>query len=227
MFIYSLISLRIYPLWSKPAENMKTNLKLQLIFIDRVAIVADVTGVLVKYGLNILSMELQVKGKFTYVYLETENNDTRFEQESFFKHLKQISGWRETRIIHNLPQAKRERGYKFVLDSVSDGIISIDENGVVTTINRIAKEIIGIGNTLEVVGKNIKELGFPDTDLHDCIRRKTIIRNTKNIITEKGRFQFFSCSKPIKDSKDSVVGAVAIMKSVKEIEDLVQAVNDG
>jgi transcriptional regulator of aroF, aroG, tyrA and aromatic amino acid transport len=204
---------------------MKSNLKLQLLLIDRVGIVADVTAILVDHGLNILAMEVQVKGKFKFVYLETEYESPQFDKESFFARLKQISGWRETRIIHNLPQAKRERGYKVVLDSVSDGIISIDEDGVLTTINRVAKEILGIGNAAEVVGKNIKELGFPDTDLQDSIKSKTIIRNTKNITTEKGRFQFFSCCKPIKDSKSDVVGAVSIMKSVKEIEDLAQALS--
>jgi PAS domain S-box-containing protein len=206
-------------------DDMKSNLKLQLLLIDRVGIVADVTTILVAHGLNIRSMEVQVKGKFTFVYLETENEHPQFDQESFFARLKQISGWRETRIIHSLPHAKRERGYQFVLDSVSDGIISIDEDGVLTTINRVASEILGIGYAAEVIGKNINELGLSDADLQDSIQRKTIIRNTKNITTEKGRFQFFSCCKPIKDSLNSIVGAVSIMKSVKEIEDLAQAVS--
>ena len=216
---------RFIRLRSVQGEDMKSNLKLKLLLIDRVGIVADVTTILVDYGLNILSMEVQVEGKFTFVYLETENEDSQFNQELFFARLKQISGLREIRIINNLPQAKRERGYKVVLDSVSDGIISIDKDGALTTINRIAREFLGIDNTVEVIGKNIKELGLPDTDLQDCIKRKTIIRNTKNITTEKGRFQFFSCCKPFKDSKNRVAGAVAIMKSVKEIEDLAQAVS--
>jgi len=204
---------------------MKSNQKFQLLFIDRLGIVSDVATILVDHGLNILSMEVQVKGKFVFVYLETEYEHLQLDRESFFARLKQISGWRETRTIYNLPHEKKERGYKVVLDSVSDGIISIDKDGVLTTVNQFAKEILGIGNTVDVVGKHIKELGLSDTDLQDCIKSKTIIRNTKNIITEKGRFQFFSCSKPFKDSKNSIAGAVAIMKSVKEIEDLAQAVS--
>ena len=206
-------------------EIMKSNLKLQLSFIDRVGIVADVTAVLVDHSQNILSMSVDVKGKFTFVYLETEGDHSQFDQKLCFTELEQISGWRETKIVSNLPQAKRERGYKVVLDSVSDGIVSIGENGTLTTINRIAREILGIDDTVKVVGKNIKELGLPDTDLQDCIKNKTIIRKTKNIITGKGRFQFFSCCKPIQDSRGDVVGAVEIMKSVKEIEDLAQAVS--
>jgi len=207
------------------SEEMKSNFKLQLLLIDRVGIIADVTGILVDYGLNILSMEVQVEGKFKFVYLETENEHPQFDQESFFTRVEQISGWRETRIINNLPQEKRERGYKVVLDSVSDGIISVDKDGVLTTINLMARQIIGIGDDIEVVGKNFKELGLSDSDLKNCILSKTIIRNTKNITTEKGRFQFLSCCKPIKDSKESVVGAVTIMKSVREIEDLAQALS--
>jgi PAS domain S-box-containing protein len=204
---------------------MTSNLKLQVQFIDRVGIVADVTTVLVESDQNIVSMTVQTKGKYAFVYLETEYDRSQLDQDSFFARLKKISGWRKTKIFSTLPQAKRERGYKVVLDSVSDGIISIDEEGVVTTINQIAKEIFSTGHVDDLVGKNVDELDFLDTDLQDCIKSKTIIRNTKNITTEKGRFQYFSCCKPIKDSKDSVVGAVAIMKSVKEIEDLAQAVS--
>ncbi len=204
---------------------MTSNLKLQLQFIDRIGIVADMTAVLLDYDQNIVSMTVQTKGKYAVVYVEIECDRSQLDQESLFERLKKISGWRKTKIINTLPEAKRERGYKVVLDSVSDGIISIDEDGAVTTINQIAKEIFGTGHAFDLVGKNINELVLPDTDLQDCIKSKTIIRNTKNITTEKGRFQYFSCCKPIKDTKDNVVGAVAIMKSVKEIEDLAQAVS--
>jgi len=205
---------------------MKTNLKLQLLFIDRLGIVSDVTTVLVAHGLNIISMEVQVKGKFAYIYLQTKYDTLQFKKDSFYENLKRISGWRKTRIIHNLPQEKRERGYKVVLDSVSDGIISIDEDGVLTTINQFAKEILGIEDSVDVVGKNINDIGFPDEDLQESIKSKTIIRNTRNITTEKGRFEFFSCCKPIKDSNSNIVGAVSIMKSVKDIEDLAQALTE-
>ena len=49
-----------------------------------------------------------------------------------------------------------------MLDSVSDGIISIDEEGVVTTINQIAKEIFSTGHVDDLVGKNIDELDLPE-----------------------------------------------------------------
>ena len=204
---------------------MASNLKLKLQFIDRVGLVADVTKVLLDYDQNIVSMTVQTKSKFAVIYVETECDRLQLDQDAMKARLKKISGWRKTKIIHTLPEAKRERGYQVVLDSVSDGIVSIDEDGVVTTINQIAKEIFGTGHTFDLVGKKIDELGLPDTDLQDCINSKTIIRNTKNITTEKGRFQYFSCCKPIKDNKDNVVGAVAIMKSVKEIEDLAQALS--
>ena len=204
---------------------MKSKLYLQLQFIDRIGIVADVTAVLVDYDHNIVTMTVQIKGKYAFVYLETEHDRSQVDKDSFFARLKNISGWRNTKVISTLPQATKDRGYKVVLDSVSDGIISMDDQGNITTINQIAREIFSTGRDADLIGKNIHVLGLPDTDLQECIKRKTIIRNTKNITTEKGRFQYFSCCKPIKDSKDHVVGAVAIMKSVKEIEDLAQAVS--
>jgi len=86
---------------------MKSNQKFQLLFIDRLGIVSDVATILVDHGLNILSMEVQVKGKFVFVYLETEYEHLQFDQESFFASLKKISGWRETRSIYNMPHEKK------------------------------------------------------------------------------------------------------------------------
>jgi transcriptional regulator of aroF, aroG, tyrA and aromatic amino acid transport len=199
---------------------MGPNLKLQLAFKERLGIVADVAAIIAQHGLNIISMEVQVKGEHTFVYLETGKQSSQFDRGLFFASIKKVPKWIETKVIHYLPQDKRGKGYKFVLDSVSDGIISIDENGAVTTINRIAKGILGFEDADRVIGKNINDLSLPDTDLFDCMEHKTIKRTNKKVITDKGRFQFFSCCKPIKDSADRVVGAVEIMKNMKDIEEL-------
>ena len=164
---------------------MKSKLNLQLQFIDRMGIVADVTAVLVDYDHNIVSMTVQTKGKYAFVYLQTVHDQSQVDEDPFFARLKNISGWRNTKVISTLPQATKDRSYKVVLDSVSDGIISMDEQGDITTINQIAREIFSAGHDSDLIGKNIHELGLPDTDLQDCIKKKTIIRNTKNITTEK------------------------------------------
>ena len=63
---------------------MKSKLYLQLQFIDRIGIVADLTAVLVEYDHNILSMSVQTKGKYAFVYLETEHDGMQVDEAPFF-----------------------------------------------------------------------------------------------------------------------------------------------
>jgi PAS domain S-box-containing protein len=201
-------------------NSMETNLKLQSIFLDRVGIVADVAAIIVANGLNIVSMEVQKKGRFAYVYLDVEKGGTDLDPHQVFARLGKIKNCVEVKKIQTLPQEKREEGYKVVLDSVSDGILSMDEEGRITTINRVAAEIMNCGGAEQVIGKNIRELAFPATGLLECLENKALEKVKRNVITSKGRYQFFSSCKPIKDSADRIVGAVEIMKDMKEIEAL-------
>ena len=67
---------------------MTSNLKLQLQFIDRIGIVADMTAVLLDYDQNIVSMTVQTKGKYAVVYVEIECDRSQLDQDSLFERLK-------------------------------------------------------------------------------------------------------------------------------------------
>ncbi|NNG00710.1 MAG: sigma 54-interacting transcriptional regulator [Desulfobacteraceae bacterium] len=200
-------------------------LKLQLLFGDRLGIVLDLATIIAEKGLNIISMEVINHGDFTDVFLEMVHNDTDIDETELFKSLKLIPDLLKIKKILTLPQEKREEGYKVVLDSVSDGIISVDEKGRLTTINKVARKFLNCQDT-DVVGKDITTLPLKDNDLLVCLTDKSLRRVKKNVITDKGRFRFFSSCKPIKDSSDRVVGAVEIMKDVKEIKALAHAVSE-
>lgn len=204
---------------------MRSKLKIQLIFVDRLGIVADVAACIAQKSLNIVSMEVQKKEERAFVFMEVEREGS-FEGhiDDIFNSLGKINGCLELKRIYTLPQEKREEGYKVVLDSISDGILSIDENATVITINRVARKILNCSDE-SAVGIPIRNLGLPDTSLSEAFERHAYRSEKRNIITEKGRFQYFATCKPIKDSNGRVVGAVEIMKDMKEIEALAQAVS--
>lgn len=201
---------------------MKSNLKLQLKFIDRVGLVANVATILAENGLNILSMEVDKKGEDFDIYLEAEK-ENGLDKDELVKKLEKTPHLKEIKALKTLPQEEREKRFQVVLDSVSDGIISINEYGQLTTINKVALDILSC-NSQEVLGKHIEKIPLPDFDILDCLEGKSFVNEKKNIITKKGRFQFLATAKPIKDSKGRIVGAVEIMKDMKEIEELVHAV---
>ncbi len=204
---------------------MQTNLKLEIVFQDRLGIVADVAAILASRRLNIVSMEVQKKGDRAYVYLEVEHQGTLDDSAKVFSAVRQLAGCLSLAPVHTLPQETREKSYRVVLDSVSDGILSVNEKGVVTTVNRVARKILGLADR-QVVGMELKDLELADQSLDDCLAAREHISRKVNNISARGRFQYLATCKPIRDSAGRMVGAVEIMKDMQEIEALVQAVSE-
>ncbi len=198
------------------------NLKFELIFKDRVGIVADISALIAKKGLNIVSMEVVRRDDRAKVYVETEDGSKRLDQQALFEILGCIPDLMERRSIDTLPQEERENRFRVVLDNISDGVVSIDNEGHVNTINRMALRALN-RQAQNVLGNSVMSLNLPDHTILDCLQGKTFTNVKKDLITEKGRFQYFATGKPIKDSEGHVIGAVEIAKDVQEIKKLAQS----
>ncbi|MEW5722160.1 MAG: sigma 54-interacting transcriptional regulator [Thermodesulfobacteriota bacterium] len=203
---------------------MKSSLKLNLLFSDRVGIVADLSALLARGGLNIVSMEVERKENAADIYLEAESEGGRLDRHKVFEMLSGIPDLRSIKYIDTLPREKRENTFQVVLDNVSDGILSVDPDGRITTINKVAKEILGCGEKT-VEGRTIKDLGLPDLTLAECLEGASFTNEKRNIITDKGRFQYLATGKPITGFGGRVMGAVEIMRDMKEIRKLARAVS--
>ena len=132
------------------------NVKLQIIFTDRVGIVANVATVMAEQAANIVSMEVEVEGDKAIVYVEA-GIDEAIDRDNLLDSLRTISNFEKISVIQTLPQEKREKRFQVVLDSISDGILAIDEEGKVTIINRVAQEILNC-DPGEVTGADIRDL---------------------------------------------------------------------
>ena len=201
------------------------NFKLELIFTDRVGIVADISAVIAQRGLNIVSMEVVRRSSRSHVYVETENGQRESERRTLFQVLGQITDLIEMRFIETLPQEARTNRFRVVLDNIRDGVLSIDGEGRITTINQMAREALGCTDR-DVVGSNIKSLNLPDYDILDCLRGQHFNDTLKNQITPAGRYQYLSTGRPIRDSGGRIIGAVEIAKDVQEIKRLAQRISE-
>jgi transcriptional regulator of aroF, aroG, tyrA and aromatic amino acid transport len=130
----------------------------------------------------------------------------------------------QARLIKTLPREKRENHFRVVLDNVSDGILSIDRNGNITTMNRVAQHFLDCEDR-HVMGKPMIVLEISDNQLLDCLDGTTYTNQKRHLITSKGRASYLATGKPIVDSTGRVVGAVEIMKDMKDVTALAQAVN--
>jgi len=202
-----------------------STLKLELLFTDRKQIVEDITRVITEDDLNIISMEVENKDKKTLIYIETKGSRFSPSDRLIIKHLETIPDLIEITPINSMPQQIREKRLELVLDSISDGILSIDKFGFITTINRVAKKMLG-WTDITVSGRKLSALPAENHDLLECLKGKSFHNKKRDIITSKGRFQFFSAGVPIKDITGEITGAIEIMRNMKEIKELADQVNN-
>jgi PAS domain S-box-containing protein/TyrR family helix-turn-helix protein len=202
---------------------MQSHIKINMLFKDRIGIVADISRLVAQRNLNIYSMEVAIREANADIYFEMEN-DMHMPREELLRLLGAIDGLTAIRFIDTLPQELRENRFQVVLDNIRDGVISVDTEGKITTINRVAKRVLGCEHE-EVVGKDVKELNLPDFAILDCLRGEKYTNVKKDLITERGRFQYFATGRPITDSADRIVGAVEIGKDMREIQRLAQSIS--
>jgi PAS domain S-box-containing protein len=203
---------------------MSRNFKVYLLFKDRVGIVADTSALIARKDLNIISMEVERADDKARVYLEVENQGPELGQADVFQMLKNIPYLLEMEFVETLPQETRENRFRVVLDNIRDGVISIDPDGRVTTVNRIARKAFNCEDA-DVIGKNILELRMHDYTILEGLKGKTFSNVKKDIINENGRFQYFTTCRPITDSANRIVGAVEIRKDMREIKMLAQSIS--
>jgi len=200
-------------------------LKTELIFQDRVGVVADVSSRIAGRGLNILSMEVARKSSRAHVYLEAEKADTNSGRKEILETLGSISDLIEIRFIDTLPREERENRFRVVLDNISDGVVSIDKDGNITTINRVAREVLQCKEQT-VVGRSVREVNLPDFSILECLQGKGFHRIKKNLITAGGRYQYIATGRPIRDSGGRVIGAVEIATDMQEIKRLARSISE-
>ena len=203
--------------------TMKNNLKLQISGTDRVGMVANIATVMSDQGANIISMEVEVVGKRAIVYLEAQISPP-CDMEPLLAGLRTITSLKQIAVIHTLPLEKREKRFQVVLDSISDGILAVDEDGKVTIVNRVAQEMLD-SPPGGLMGRDLKELKLAGTGILDCLSGPGYRQVNRDLITERGRFQFLATGKPIRDSRDRIVGAVEILKELREIKEMANAVS--
>jgi transcriptional regulator of aroF, aroG, tyrA and aromatic amino acid transport len=200
---------------------MRRAIKLNLLFADRIGIVADISRRIADQSMNIVSMEVEHRQGMADVYVEIDPARRNMSARDVMGTLSGLDGLQSIRFIKTMPTEKRQNTFHTVLDNVSDGIVSIDASGRITTINRLARSILNARNQ-RLIGRPIDAAADMDTTLLSCLEGNQYSRLRRSVSTDKGRFEFFTSARPIVDSTGRIIGAVEIMKDMREIKALVK-----
>lgn len=201
------------------------NLKLRLIFDDRVGIVADISALIARHGLNILSMEVVRSASEAHVYLEAEDAGKDYHQEDIFKILRHVTGLKTLKVIDTLPQEEREGRFAVILDNISNGVASIDTEGRITVSNTVFRQLVAPGEA-DIIGSHVTSFDLPDTAILDCLEGREFSNVKRNLMSGQARYQFFASGRPIRDSRGRIIGAVVLTKDMEEIKMLASTISE-
>mgnify|MGYP001247270054 CR=1 FL=1 len=119
-----------------------------------------------------------------------------------------------------------------ILDSIADGVFTVDHDWRVTSFNRAAEQITGVRRE-EAIGKRCKDVLKADVCEKGCILRetmqsgKTIVNRTVHIVDAAGRRVPISISTALlKDENGLIIGAVETFRDISVEEKLRKAITE-
>ena len=124
----------------------------------------------------------------------------------------------------------REQTHDVILDSIADGVFTVDDNWRITSFNRAAEQITGVHRE-DAVGQHCKDVLKADVCEKGCILRatmqsgKSIVNRTVHIVDAAGRRVPISISTALlKDEKGRIIGAVETFRDISVEEKLRKAI---
>lgn len=114
-----------------------------------------------------------------------------------------------------------KREIEIILDSTHDGMIAVNEAGIVTLFNRAAERITGL-RANAVIGRLAVD-GIPNTRLHLVLSSGEPELNQQQNI---GDTLIITSRVPVRNEEGKIVGAVAVFRDITEIKSLAGQVSD-
>ncbi len=116
--------------------------------------------------------------------------------------------------------------YDPILDSIADGVFTVDKEWHITSFNRAAERITGTLRD-EAIGRKCWEVFHADVCERDCLLKKTLktnrpcINKTVQIVNKRGhKIQISISTAILKNANGGIIGGVETFRDVSEIEEL-------
>ncbi len=115
---------------------------------------------------------------------------------------------------------------RIILESISDGVFTVDHNWEITSFNRAAEEITGISRK-EAIGRHCWEVFRSNMCEHDCALKRTMEENKSFVSTssyiingQKKQIPITVSTSPLKDKNDKMIGGVETFRDLSIVEEL-------
>lgn len=120
-----------------------------------------------------------------------------------------------------------------IMDSVADGVFTVDKNMLITTYNRAAEEMTGYSHE-EAIGKPCHEIFRTEVCASDC-PLKEALRGGKPVVSREvyihgkdgAKIPISVCASVLQDSEGNTIGGVETIRNLKDFSTILDSVADG
>lgn len=195
------------------------NLCLKICNQDRVGLVLDISRILARQNINILSME--VLPDITYLEIESLSSNKEVALTAQLGKIPQVGTVDK---ISRMPYQEREQELKAVMDTIGDAILAINHQEIITHFNTAAENMLNFKKE-EVIGAKINDIFLSEIPLAEILHTGRPYNNREIIVTTtNGKHHYLTSGRPIKDDGGVMIGAVAVLMAMKDVKELVYSV---
>jgi transcriptional regulator of aroF, aroG, tyrA and aromatic amino acid transport len=189
---------------------------------NRVGITHDVIGCFLCSNISIIRMEV----KPHYIYIKIKSLEQRLHSQ-LISSIGEISGVRRIDVIPFLPSEGREDQMNTILETVSEGMILLDQTLRVQAVNRAAHSMLPIPWD-QLKGRPLADVwGRHIVDCRQCLESGIeVLNKTVTIQRKTGEtVQMVASYYPIRSvTANCNQGIVIVIRDMKQISDLIQSV---
>ena len=184
---------------------------------DRHGLVYDISKILLKYNINIISMEV-IKNT---TYLETETLSYKIEQR-IIAELNALDGIINIKPIMLMPHDEKYQQMDIIFNTINEGIVIANNKSEIIYINKAAISILKVDDK-SIIGETISKV------LPFCkLLSKTLATGKKylhhEVYSEEYNNHYMVSSQPILDENGNLFGGVAVIRDMKTVRQIYQKI---
>lgn len=199
---------------------MEKSLRLEIETYDRVGMALDILKEVAKLDTNIASVEVFPNK----VYIKTEKI-IKSKVDILKRNISTLPEVIDLKECRLMPSEENERRIFAVINSVDQGIVSINKNKEIEIFNSYCEKIFN-SKKQDVLGKKIDEVLDikDDAPILNLIKSGEEYDNIKMNTTSYKNKQYITTGRSIKDDEGNILGAVASLRDINEVREMVDVI---
>ena len=193
--------------------------------IDMPGVTSQLLNVIDDLNINLMAMEV-IPGEI-FIRVGASPQCKTVKKETLLNELLEFDFVKKVNDIEYMPFEVQEQELKTVMNNLKEGIIAVDKQGKISTMNKSA-EIILNASLEDSIGKNIREIiGSDEITILETLEKEEKIENEEVLIEgDYGQSHYFTTTTPIFDKDNNLIGAVASMKDIDEVRKLYNTIHE-